>query len=230
MLDPQVDPPGRQIALAAAFVLSLLVVPQGKRKLEQYLAALMDKQSGWGLSSRMRILVADMRAQWRGPDRRITAFDAVRACRRGQARLLLAMVLTLLAHLSPPKMITRGILSIELAPMMSAMSKHLGCDPPVGAGGLNLAGAGRAALLGTPRGRPHVRSIPSMASAASAMRCASANRRIEPGLMVVTCMTHVATSAGQQGRDCRETDHGLNGRDDRSTTGRACKRARLKLV
>ena len=147
MLDPQVDPPGRQIALAAAFVLSLLVVPQGKRKLEQYLAALMDKQSGWGLSSRMRILVADMRAQWRGPDRRITAFDAVRACRRGQARLLLAMVLTLLAHLSPPKMITRGILSIELAPMMSAMSKHLGCDPPVGAGGLNLAGAGRAALL-----------------------------------------------------------------------------------
>ena len=73
MLDPQVDPPGRQIALAPAFVLSLLVVPQGKRKLEQYLAALMDEQSGWGLSSRMRILVADMRAQWRGPDRRITA-------------------------------------------------------------------------------------------------------------------------------------------------------------
>ena len=86
MLDPQVDPPGRQIALAAAFVLSLLVVPQGKRKLEQYLAALMDEQSGWGLSSRMRIiLVADMRAQWRELDRRITAFDAVRACRRGQA-------------------------------------------------------------------------------------------------------------------------------------------------
>ena len=85
MLDPQVDPPGRQIALAPAFVLSLLVVPQGKRKLEQYLAALMDEQSGWGLSSRMRILVADMRAQWRELDRRITAFDAVRACRRGQA-------------------------------------------------------------------------------------------------------------------------------------------------
>ena len=57
------------------------------------------------------------------------------------------MVLTLLAHFSPPELITRGILSIELAPMMSAMSKHLGCDPPVGAGGLNLAGAGRAALL-----------------------------------------------------------------------------------
>jgi hypothetical protein len=132
MLDPQVDPPGRQIALTATFVLSLLVVAQGKRKLEQYLAALMDKQSGWGLSSRMRILVADMRAQWRGPDRRITAFDPVRACQRGQPRLLLAMVLTLLTHLSPPKMITRGILSIELAPMMSAMSKHLGCEsrPP----------------------------------------------------------------------------------------------------
>ena len=46
-----------------------------KRKLEQYLAALMEEYSGRGLSSRMRILVADMRAQWRELDRRITAFD-----------------------------------------------------------------------------------------------------------------------------------------------------------
>ena len=53
-----------------------LVVPQGKRKLEQYLVALMDEHDGRDLSPRMRILVADMRTQWRELDRRIAAFDA----------------------------------------------------------------------------------------------------------------------------------------------------------
>jgi transposase len=53
-----------------------LVVPQGKRKLEQYLIALMDEPDGRDLSPRIRVLVADMRAQWRELDRRIAAFDA----------------------------------------------------------------------------------------------------------------------------------------------------------
>ena len=53
-----------------------LVVPQGKRKLEQYLIALMDEHDGRGLSPRIRVLVADMRTQWRELDRRIAAFDA----------------------------------------------------------------------------------------------------------------------------------------------------------
>jgi transposase len=53
-----------------------IIVPQGKRKLEQFLATLMDEQGGAGLSSRMIILVADARAQWAELDRRISAFDA----------------------------------------------------------------------------------------------------------------------------------------------------------
>jgi transposase len=52
-----------------------MVAPQGKRKLEQLLAVLMDEQ-GAGLSPRMILLVADARAQWAELDRRIAAFDA----------------------------------------------------------------------------------------------------------------------------------------------------------
>jgi transposase len=53
-----------------------IVIAQGKRKLEQYLVALLDAQDGSDLSPRMRILIADIRGQWRELDRRIAAFDA----------------------------------------------------------------------------------------------------------------------------------------------------------
>ena len=53
-----------------------LVVPQGKRKLEQFLIVLLDEQGGGGLSPRMILLVADARTQWAELDRRIAAFDA----------------------------------------------------------------------------------------------------------------------------------------------------------
>ena len=53
-----------------------MVAPQGKRRLEQFLAVLMDEQGGAGLSQRMIALVADARAQWAELDRRIAAFDA----------------------------------------------------------------------------------------------------------------------------------------------------------
>jgi transposase len=53
-----------------------MVAPQGKRKLEQFLAVLMDEQGGAGLSSRMIVLVADARTQWAEIDRRIAGFDA----------------------------------------------------------------------------------------------------------------------------------------------------------
>ena len=103
MLDPQAGPSGRQIALAPAFVLSLLVVPQGKRKLEQYLAALMDVQSGWGRARGC--------GSWsptcahNGASLIDASLRSMRFARVGGAgrRLLLAMVLTLLAHLSPPR-------------------------------------------------------------------------------------------------------------------------------
>ena len=52
-----------------------IVVPQGKRKLEHYLVALMQEQESRGLSARMRMLVADMRTQWQELDRRIAAFE-----------------------------------------------------------------------------------------------------------------------------------------------------------
>lgn len=52
-----------------------VVVPQGKRKLEQYLVALMQEQESRGLSGRMRMLVADMQMQWQELDRRIAAFE-----------------------------------------------------------------------------------------------------------------------------------------------------------
>jgi len=53
-----------------------IVVPQGKHKFEQYLIIMMDEHEGEGLSARMRMLVTDVRAQWRDLDRRIGAFDA----------------------------------------------------------------------------------------------------------------------------------------------------------
>jgi transposase len=52
-----------------------LVIPQGRRKLEQHLAAILDEGSDVPLSPRVRALVADMRTEWRELDRRIEAFD-----------------------------------------------------------------------------------------------------------------------------------------------------------
>jgi len=59
----------RAILLARGFV-----APQGKRKLEQFLAVLMDEQNGAGLSPRMIVLVADARTPWAEINRRIAAF------------------------------------------------------------------------------------------------------------------------------------------------------------
>jgi len=52
-----------------------IIVPQGKRKLEQYLTALMEGQDPNGLSQRIRTLIADVRGQWLELDRRIAVFD-----------------------------------------------------------------------------------------------------------------------------------------------------------
>jgi transposase len=52
-----------------------MVAPQGKRKVTQFVAVLMDEQAGAGVSPRMIALVADVRAQWAELDRRIAAFD-----------------------------------------------------------------------------------------------------------------------------------------------------------
>jgi transposase len=51
-----------------------IVVAQGRRKLEIHLATLMTEQRET-LSPRMRLLIADMCAEWRDVDGRIKAFD-----------------------------------------------------------------------------------------------------------------------------------------------------------
>jgi transposase len=53
-----------------------LTVGQGKRRLQEFLAELLDEREGPGLSPRMMMLVADARTQWAELDRRIAAFDA----------------------------------------------------------------------------------------------------------------------------------------------------------
>jgi transposase len=51
-----------------------ITVPQGRRKLEQHLAVILDGEE-LRLSPRVRSLVEDMRAEWGALDRRIEAFD-----------------------------------------------------------------------------------------------------------------------------------------------------------
>src|SRR3954452_1863273 len=52
-----------------------IVAPQGRRKLEQQLAAMAQEEGGLPLGARMRDLVEDMRAEWRELDRRIGVLD-----------------------------------------------------------------------------------------------------------------------------------------------------------
>jgi len=53
-----------------------VIVAQGRRKLDQELAALIDEKQGVGLGQRVLLLIEDMRAQWKELDRRIGVFDA----------------------------------------------------------------------------------------------------------------------------------------------------------
>jgi transposase len=67
------------------------VIPQGRRKLEQHLAAILDEGGDVPLSPRVRALVEDMRTEWRELDRRSEAFDdefAARARTDAAARRL----------------------------------------------------------------------------------------------------------------------------------------------
>ena len=57
-----------------------ITVAQGRRKLELHLVAMMAEATG-PLGARIRLLIEDMRAQWRELDRRITALDEAFAAR-----------------------------------------------------------------------------------------------------------------------------------------------------
>ena len=70
-----------------------ILVPQGRRKLDLHLQALM-AECEVPLSPRIQALVEDMRVEWRELDRRIEAFDdefAARARMDGPARLLVTI-------------------------------------------------------------------------------------------------------------------------------------------
>jgi transposase len=61
-------------------------VPQGRRRLEQYLATMSDPEGEASLSPRMHWLIEDMRAEWLELDRRIATFDnEFAACARNDA-------------------------------------------------------------------------------------------------------------------------------------------------
>jgi transposase len=53
-----------------------ITVPQGRRKLEQYLAALPEPEGDTSVSPRIRQLIEDMRTEWQALDQRIDALDA----------------------------------------------------------------------------------------------------------------------------------------------------------
>ena len=64
-----------------------IVAPQGRRKLEEELAVFADEDQIEVLSPRIRLLIEDLRAEWRALDERITAFDTefVRMARDDEA-------------------------------------------------------------------------------------------------------------------------------------------------
>jgi transposase len=53
-----------------------IVVAQGRRKLEEALSTFADGGDSAALSQRIRVLIEDLRSEWRGLDERIAAFDA----------------------------------------------------------------------------------------------------------------------------------------------------------
>src|SRR3981189_920236 len=64
-----------------------IVAPQGRRKLQEELAVFADEDGIEALSPRIRLLIEDLRSEWRALDERIAAFDAefVRMAREDEA-------------------------------------------------------------------------------------------------------------------------------------------------
>jgi transposase len=64
-----------------------IVAPQGRRKLEEELSVFADEDGVEALSPRIRLLIEDLRREWRALDERIAAFDAefVRMARDDEA-------------------------------------------------------------------------------------------------------------------------------------------------
>jgi transposase len=61
--------------LRALLVERGIVAPQGRRKLEEQLSTFADEDGIEALSPRIRLLIEDLRAEWRALDERIAVFD-----------------------------------------------------------------------------------------------------------------------------------------------------------
>src|SRR4029077_21152094 len=61
--------------LRALLLGSGIVAPQGRRKLEEKLTVFADEDGVEALSPRIRLLIEDLRSEWRALDERIAAFD-----------------------------------------------------------------------------------------------------------------------------------------------------------
>ena len=72
-----------------------IVAPQGRRKLEEELAVFADEDGVAALTPRIRLLIEDLRAEWRALDERIEAFDGefVRMARDDEAARCLTKIL-----------------------------------------------------------------------------------------------------------------------------------------
>jgi transposase len=71
-----------------------IVAPQGRRKLEEQLSTFADEDGTEALSPRIRVLIGDLRAEWRTLNERIAAFDAefVRMARNDETARRLATI------------------------------------------------------------------------------------------------------------------------------------------
>src|SRR5256714_12097436 len=71
-----------------------IVAPQGRRKLQEELAVFADEDGIEALSPRIRLLIEDLRSEWRALDERIAAFDAevVRMAREDEGVRRLATI------------------------------------------------------------------------------------------------------------------------------------------
>jgi hypothetical protein len=79
------------------------VIAQERRNLERELDAMLGEEEGLAVSQRLRMLIEDMREEWRALDSRITAFDdefAARAKNDEGARRL-ATILISIADMLP---------------------------------------------------------------------------------------------------------------------------------
>jgi transposase len=71
-----------------------IVAPQGRRKLEEQLSTFADEDGVEALSLRIRVLIEDLRTEWRALDERIAAFDAefIRMARNDETTRRLATI------------------------------------------------------------------------------------------------------------------------------------------